>query len=68
MVVLDTNHITVLERRGPESIRLVDRLSEIPAPEVYVTVISYEEQIRGWTAAIAAAKDSSAQVMLYARL
>jgi tRNA(fMet)-specific endonuclease VapC len=33
-----------------------------------VTVISYEEQIRGWTAAIAAGKSRAAQVSQYARL
>lgn len=68
MVILDTNHISILERRGPDANPLLLRLSEIPVSDVRVTVISYEEQIRGWTAAIAAAKNASAQVMLYARL
>jgi tRNA(fMet)-specific endonuclease VapC len=68
MVILDTNHISILERRGVDTRRLMIRLSEIPVSDVHVTVISYEEQIRGWTAAIAATKNSAAQVLLYARL
>jgi tRNA(fMet)-specific endonuclease VapC len=68
MVILDTNHISILERRGAGAYPLLARLAEIPASDVWVAVISYEEQIRGWTAAIASAKNSSAQVLQYARL
>lgn len=68
MVVLDTDHISILERRGPEASRLVARLSQIPSTDVHVTIISYEEQIRGWMSAIAGAKTSAAEVSLYARL
>ena len=68
MYILDTNHISVLERRGPEAERLLTRLAVVPSADVRVTVISYEEQIRGWMAAIARVKDSAAQVSLYQRL
>jgi tRNA(fMet)-specific endonuclease VapC len=68
MVILDTNHISILERRGPDAYPLLIRLADVPISDVRVTVISYEEQIRGWTAAVAAAKSSSAQVMQYVRL
>src|SRR5258708_25671006 len=68
MVVLDTNHICVLERRGANASHLIDRVSTIPISDIRVTVISYEEQIRGWMAAIAAAKRSDEQVKLYGRL
>ena len=56
MVILDTNHISILERRGPDAYPLLVRLADIPVSDVRVTVISYEEQIRGWTAAIAFAR------------
>lgn len=68
MFILDTNYVSILERRGPEAYPLLIRLADIPVSDVRVTVISYEEQIRGWTAAIAAAKSSAAQVMHYSRL
>jgi len=66
--ILDTNPISVIERRGPNSERLLARLGNVDASTVYVTVVSYEEQIRGWTAAIAATRNTSAQVIQYARL
>src|SRR5438552_1614955 len=68
MVILDTNVISALERRGPDANRLIDHLSEIPPTDVYVTVISYEEQVRGWMSSIAASKNTSAQVKQYERL
>ncbi len=68
MVILDTNPISILERRNAEAGRLLTRLANIPASDVHVTVISYEEQIRGWTAAIAATKSTAPQVIQYARL
>jgi len=68
MVILDTDHISILERRGPNASSLIDRLSELPVADVCVTVISYEEQIRGWMAAISRSKSSSAHVSQYARL
>ena len=68
MYILDTNPISIIERRGPSSEKLLARLAMAAPSDVYVTVVSYEEQIRGWTAAIAATKNTSAQVVQYARL
>jgi len=68
MVILDTNHINVLERRGAEARSLIARLTEIPISDVCVTIISYEEQIRGWMATLAAAKSGPTQVLQYTRL
>ena len=68
MFILDTNPISILERRGSNAERLLEHLAAVDASAVYVTVISYEEQIRGWTAAISATKNSSAQVIQYTRL
>ena len=68
MYILDTNHISVLERRGSEAEILLGHLAGIPVTDVVVTVISYEEQIRGWMAAVSSAKNSTAQVSFYQRL
>lgn len=68
MVILDTNHLSILERHGSTTSSLLRRLTEIPITDVYVTVISYEEQLRGWLATIANAKDSPTQVLQYSRL
>jgi tRNA(fMet)-specific endonuclease VapC len=68
LYILDTNPISIIERRGPSSEKLLTHLTRVDASTVYVTVVSYEEQIRGWTAAIAATRSTSAQVIQYARL
>ena len=44
MYILDTNPISILERRGPNSDKLVAHLATVDASEVYVTVISYRRE------------------------
>ena len=50
MPVLDTDTLTILQRRTePAYSRLVARLSALPPGMfVWVTIISFEEQMRGW--------------------
>jgi tRNA(fMet)-specific endonuclease VapC len=51
MVILDTDHMSVLERREQPAVgHLLNRLAELSPSEVMTTVISYEEQMRGWLA------------------
>jgi tRNA(fMet)-specific endonuclease VapC len=51
MVILDTDHMSVLERREQPAVEhLLTRLAELAPPDVMTTVISYEEQMRGWLA------------------
>lgn len=50
MYLLDTDHLSVLERGGVEAQRLSSRLANIPAEEIAATIVSYEEQTRGWLA------------------
>ena len=68
MPVLDTNPVTILERRNAEYPRLAAYLDTFPVEEIYVTVISYEEQIRGWMSALGSVRTVSAQVPPYAKL
>ena len=67
MYILDTNHITVLGYSSPESFRLVQRLND-SGQDVVSTVITLEEQMRGWLAAINRTKDVFQQMMAYERL
>src|SRR5437870_4485938 len=56
MVVLDTDVLTLLQRRqGDRYARLESRLAAC-TEEVYVTIISFEEQMRGWLASCAKAR------------
>jgi len=69
MVVLDTDHMSVLERRDqPGAMVLRARLAPLPAAEVVTTIISYEEQMRGWMAYLAQTRSVAEQVTAYRRL
>jgi len=69
MVILDTDHLSVLERREQPALgRLLNRLANLPPSEVATTVISYEEQMRGWMAYLAQARSMVQQITAYSRL
>ena len=53
MYLLDTDHLSLLQRGGAASLQLSLRLFTIPDDDVAVTIVSYEEQIRGWLAPLA---------------
>ena len=67
MLVLDTNHLTGLGYASAASVDLLQRLNE-SGDDVVTTVISLEEQMRGWLAAINRTKDVHHQVQAYDRL
>ena len=69
MFVLDTDHLTLLEQgRSVESDRLRARLAGEADRDVAVTIISFEEQTRGWLAYLARARSLPHQVAAYAKL
>jgi tRNA(fMet)-specific endonuclease VapC len=68
MVLLDTDHLSLLERGGADSLRLQMRLDPIPAEDIATTIITYEEQMRGWLARVAQAKTTDRILAAYSRL
>ncbi|MFO7907289.1 MAG: type II toxin-antitoxin system VapC family toxin [Pirellulaceae bacterium] len=68
MYVLDSDHMSLLEWGGQESLKLRERLVELPESEVVTTIVCYEEQIRGWMAYIARANSIWRQLEAYRRL
>ena len=68
MLVLDTDHMSLLEWGGEGSAALRERLADIAPDDVVTTIISYEEQVRGWMAYIARAKSMRQQLEAYQRL
>ncbi len=48
MYILDTDHLSVLDRGGVPAQRLLQRLANINPTQVATSIISYEEQMRGW--------------------
>ena len=69
MLILDTDHATLLGRNDSrEGNRLRDRLRVQPREIVVTTVVTYEEHMRGWLAYVAKARDVTEQVKRYLRL
>jgi tRNA(fMet)-specific endonuclease VapC len=69
MVILDTDHMTFLERQeSPDLERLAARLAQLPPEEITTTIVTYEEQSRGWLAFIAQARTLAQQINAYRKL
>ncbi|MCI0378769.1 MAG: hypothetical protein L0215_14270 [Gemmataceae bacterium] len=54
--ILDTDHLSILQKGGPEAESLDARLSHYAADEIAATIVSFQEQVRGWLAWINRAK------------
>ncbi len=68
MIILDTDTLGIVQRAsGHVYEKLLNRLLAAD-DDVCVSIIRFEEQMRGWLAFIAKAKTSSQQVNAYARL
>jgi tRNA(fMet)-specific endonuclease VapC len=68
MYLLDTDHITLLDRGGEEGQRISARLSQVSPEDVAASIVSYEEQMRGWLAYIAKQRAVDRQVEGYGKL
>lgn len=68
MYLLDSDHLTLLERGTQEGLRLKIRLAALPPDDKATTIITYEEQTRGRLAFVSQAKTSAQQVEAYNRL
>jgi tRNA(fMet)-specific endonuclease VapC len=68
MVVLDTDHMSLVERGGAEGWRIWQRIRALPPDDIATTVISFEEQTRGWLARIAGATTLDRQISDYSEL
>jgi tRNA(fMet)-specific endonuclease VapC len=68
MYLLDTDHLTLLERGGGDSVALQMRLEQVPPAEIATTIVTYEEQMRGWLARAAQARTVDRMLGAYSRL
>lgn len=68
MIVLDTDCLSLLEReRLLESSNLLRNLEAHSSEEICTTIISFEEQMRGWLSYIARCKEINDQIAGYER-
>lgn len=69
MIVFDTDHLSVLQHEESAAAeRLLNRLDAKPGQQLATTVISLEEQARGWLAEIRRQKSPFGEVLYYDRL
>jgi tRNA(fMet)-specific endonuclease VapC len=68
MLILDSDHMSLLEWGGEGCAALRERLADCAPDEVATTIVNYEEQMRGWMAYLARAKSTAQQVEAYQRL
>lgn len=68
MILLDTDHLSLLQvRDAPAAFALHARLEATP-DEMVTTVITLEEQMRGWLALLHRVPEVARQVVYYERL
>lgn len=67
MYLLDTDHLSLIQRGGPAGRSILLRLIQSQAAFA-TTVITYEEQTRGWLDHFSRAKTLDEQVIAYQRL
>jgi tRNA(fMet)-specific endonuclease VapC len=62
LYVLDTDHLTLLRRGHAE---VVARVAATPQTDIAITVISIEEQFRGWFTQVRKARDAARLARAY---
>lgn len=68
MVILDTDHLSIFDQDTLAGFNLGLRLSTLSNDDIAVTIITYEEQMRGWLTYVAKAKSPVQQVEAYRKL
>src|SRR5947207_289179 len=68
MYLIDTDHATMMQRGGSAGDRIRTRIASHPVGAIHVSIISYEEQVRGRLAEIARTHSIVKQQVPYRRL
>jgi tRNA(fMet)-specific endonuclease VapC len=69
MIILDTDHISVLQHEdSSKALALLQKLDSIPPEDIATTAVTVEEQARSWLSLIGRYTDVRQQVKYYDRL
>jgi tRNA(fMet)-specific endonuclease VapC len=68
MYILDTDHISVFDRGGKSAQVLLSKLAVVDPIQVVTTIVTYEEQMRGWLSYTAKSRSIQEQIAAYKRL
>lgn len=60
--ILDTDHVTLHQRNHPELLR---RMAVVKASDLATTIVTAEEQLRGWLRLIRRARSQAQQIAAY---
>jgi tRNA(fMet)-specific endonuclease VapC len=63
--ILDSDHVTLHQRRHPV---VIQRLAGVPSARVFVSIVTVEEQLRGWLALIRRAPTPERLIAAYTSL
>lgn len=66
--ILDTDHVSIAIQDTPDGVNLKRRLLDASTQQIATTIVTYEEQMRGWPAYIARADTPEKQVRAYRKL
>ncbi len=65
MIILDTDHVGILQLQSPQASRLAAKIDALPDVLFVTTAITAEEQMRGWLALIHRTNDVYKQLSAY---
>lgn len=68
MIILDTDVLTLVQSRSGTAYENLAKRLDASGEPVYTTIVTYEEQMRGWLARIARGRDIRGHVLAYSRL
>lgn len=68
MLILDTDHLSIMDQDTIPAFNLGRRLAVRTEAEVAVAIITYEEQMRGWLAYVSKANTIARQIEAYSKL
>jgi len=68
VIILDTDHITVLQRAETEAANALRSRLRVSGEDVWLSIPSFEEQMRGWLSLIGRYSNVRQQVEYYRRL
>ena len=69
MIILDTDCVSLLQRdKILSGSRLQQNLNRFPVEEIYTTIVTFEEQMRGWLSFVAKSRTLEEQIYAYSKL
>jgi tRNA(fMet)-specific endonuclease VapC len=68
LYLLDTDHLSFLERGGNEGLAILTRLRTLAPDDYGISIISYVEQTKGWLAEVARATTVEMEVRAFTEM